>query len=106
MIKRKLDLKIKQWRIKEGNQGVFINRVVHEADWIAQDDPNTTQNKLINCIKRVAKNVLGESWGGALPCKDILWWNEEVKVVTPRSQRYGDVMATYIREVKTRSRVR
>ena len=26
--------------------------------------------------------------------------------VTPRSRRYGDVMATYIREVKTRSRVR
>jgi len=27
-------------------------------------------------------------------------------IVTPRSQGYGDVMATYIREVKTRSRVR
>ena len=26
--------------------------------------------------------------------------------VTPRSRRYGDVMATYIREVKTTSRVR
>ena len=26
--------------------------------------------------------------------------------VTPRSQGYGDVMATYIREVKTHSRVR
>ena len=26
--------------------------------------------------------------------------------VTPRSQGYGDVMATYIREVKTTSRVR
>ena len=27
-------------------------------------------------------------------------------IVTPRSRRYGDVMATYIREVKTPSRVR
>ena len=26
--------------------------------------------------------------------------------VTPQSRRYGDVMATYIREVKTTSRVR
>ena len=25
------------------------------------------------------------------------------EIVTPRSQGYGDVMATYIREVKTRS---
>ena len=41
-IKRKLDPKIKWWRLKEDNQGVFINRVVHEADWKAQDDPNTT----------------------------------------------------------------
>ena len=41
-IKRKLDLKIKWWRLKEGNQGAFINRLVHEADWKARDDPNTT----------------------------------------------------------------
>ena len=40
-IKRKLDPKIMFWRLKEGNQGVFIDRVVHEADWKAQDDPNT-----------------------------------------------------------------
>jgi len=79
MIKRKLDPKIKWRRLKEGNQGVFINRIVHEADWIAQDDPNTTWNKIASCIKRVAKDVLGESRGGASPCKDTSWWNEEVK---------------------------
>ena len=40
--KRKLDSKIKWWRLKEGNQRVFVDRVVHEADWKAQDDPNIT----------------------------------------------------------------
>ena len=40
-IKCKLDLKIKWWRLKEGNLGVFVDRVVHKADWKAQDDPNT-----------------------------------------------------------------
>ena len=30
----------------------------------------------------------------------------EAYTVTPRSRRYGDVMATYIREVETPSRVR
>jgi len=30
--KRKLDPKIKWRRQKEGNQGVFVDRVVHEAD--------------------------------------------------------------------------
>ena len=63
MIKRKLDPKIKWRQLKEGNQGVFINRIVHEADWIAQDYPNTTWNKIASCIKTVAKNVLGESRG-------------------------------------------
>ena len=41
-IKCKLDPKIKWWRLKEGNQGVFVDQVVHEADWKAHDDPNTT----------------------------------------------------------------
>ena len=31
-IKRKSDLKIKWWRLKESNQRVFVDRVVHEAD--------------------------------------------------------------------------
>ena len=72
-IKRKLDPKIKWWRLKEGNQRVFVDRVVHEADWKAQDDPNTTWNKITNCIKRVAKDVLGESRCGAPPCKNTSW---------------------------------
>ena len=41
-IKRKLYSKNKWWRLKQGNQGVLVDRVVHEADWIAQDDPNAT----------------------------------------------------------------
>jgi len=31
-IKHKLDPKIKWWWLKEGNQGVFVDRVVYEAD--------------------------------------------------------------------------
>ena len=79
MIKRKLDPKIKWWRLKEDNQGVFVDQVVHEVDWKAQDDLNTTWNKIASCIKRVVKDVLGESRGGALPCNDTSWLNEEVK---------------------------
>ena len=47
----------------------MVDRVVHEVDWKAQDDPNTW-NKIASCIKRVANDVLGESWGGAPSCKD------------------------------------
>jgi len=45
----------------------------------SQDDSNTTWNKIASCIKRVAKDVLGESYVGAPPCKDTSWWNEVVK---------------------------
>ena len=58
---------------KRGNQRVFVVRVVHEADWKALDDPNTKRKKIASCIKRVAKDVLGELRGGALPCKNTSW---------------------------------
>ena len=44
--------------------------MVHEADWKAQDDPITIWNKIASCIKRIAKDVLGESQNGAPPYKD------------------------------------
>ena len=56
-IKRKLDPKIKWWQLNEGNQKVFVDRVVHEDDWKAQDDPNTTWNKIASCIKRVERYI-------------------------------------------------
>jgi len=34
---------------------------------------------MARCIKRVAKNVLGESRGNALLSKYASWWNEKVK---------------------------
>ena len=51
------------------------------ADWKSQDNLNTIRNKILSCIKRVAKDVLGESWGGTPPCKHTSWWNGEVKAV-------------------------
>ena len=68
-IERQANSQIKIWRMKKSNQRVFVDRVVHEADWKAQDDPNTTWNKIASCIKRVTKDVFGESRGGALPVR-------------------------------------
>ena len=48
--------------------------------------------KIASCIKKVAKDVLGESWGGAPPCKDTSWWNEEVKAAIKIKQNsYRDL---------------
>ena len=47
---------------------------------------------MVSCIKRVAKNVLGESRGGALPCKDTSWWNENVKAaIKIKQDSYRDL---------------
>ena len=35
--------------------------------------------KWLAVLKKVVKDVLGESRGAAPPCKDTSWWNEEVK---------------------------
>lgn len=37
-----------------------------------QDVPNVVWNKIVRFIKRVLKDVLGESRNGAPPCMDIV----------------------------------
>ena len=41
---------------------------------------DTVKLAIASCIKRVAKDVLGESRGSASPCKNTSWRNEEVKL--------------------------
>ena len=43
-------------------------------------------NKMVNCIREVAKEELGESKGMALQCKDTSWWNEEVMATIKNKQ--------------------
>ena len=47
--------------------------------------------KIANCIRRVVKDVLGEAQGGAPPCKDTSWWNEEVKLSFRSNDSYRDL---------------
>ena len=42
---------------------------------------------MVGCIKRVAKEVLGESRGKVQPSKETWWWNDEVQK-TIRDKRY------------------
>ena len=43
---------------------------------------------MLTALKKVAKDVLGESRGSTPPCKDISWWNEEVKAAIKIKQNY------------------
>ena len=44
-------------------------------------------NEMVGCIKRVAKEVLGESRGKVQSSKETWWWNDEVQN-TIRDKRY------------------
>ena len=57
-IKRKLDLKIKWRRLKEGNQGVFVDRVVHEVDGKPKMVPIQQGIKLLAALKELLKMYL------------------------------------------------
>ena len=45
------------------------------------------QNEMVGYIKRVAKEVLGESRGKVKPSKETWWWNDEIQK-TIREKRY------------------
>jgi hypothetical protein len=75
-----IDPRIKWWALKEAKQGMFVERVVKEVDWCLEEDSESMWNKIAGGMRKVAKEVLGESKGGAPLGKDTSWWNEDVKL--------------------------
>ena len=47
--------------------------------------------KIASYIKKVAKDELGESRGGAPPCKDTSWWNEVKAAIKIKRNSYRDL---------------
>ena len=81
-----LDLKIKCWRLNGDAQASFVDRLTKRANWKDEFDRSVMWNKMDNCIRKVVKEELGKSKGRMPPCKDTLWWNEEVKVAIKNKQ--------------------
>ena len=74
-----LNPRIKWWKLKGVGQTPFVSRLIKEANWEDEVDSNVTWNKMVDCIRHVAKEELGESKGMVSSGKDTSWWNEEVK---------------------------
>ena len=66
--------------MKGDGQTPFVSKLIKEANWEDEVDPNVMWNKMADCIRHVAKEELGESKGMVLPGKETSWWNEEVKI--------------------------
>ena len=64
----------------------FMNKLIKQANWENNVDPNVMWNNMANYIRRMAKKELGESKGMTPPCKNTSWWNEEVKTTIKKNE--------------------
>ena len=58
---------------------MFGEKILQEATWNLEDEINILRNKMGECVKTIAKEILGESRGKCPFCKDNWWWNEDVQ---------------------------
>ncbi|XP_024019756.1 uncharacterized protein LOC112091130 [Morus notabilis] len=65
---------------------------LEEATWSYIGDANTMWDAMASCIRKVAKEVLGESRGKGPPGKETWWWSEEVqKAIRTKRDLYRDL---------------
>ncbi|MDL1135817.1 hypothetical protein PS057_20960 [Yersinia pestis] len=69
----------KWWNLKGDKQLALRERVLEEDVWATDESANNMWDKVAECIRRVGKEVLGESKGGAPVQKEAWWWSEAVQ---------------------------
>ncbi|XP_077249225.1 uncharacterized protein LOC143888681 [Tasmannia lanceolata] len=68
---------------------MFKDRLLKEEPWSLDEGTNIMWNGMPSYIRKVAREVLGESRGSGLPSKHTWWWNEEVqKAIRPKRECY------------------
>ncbi|KAM1176204.1 hypothetical protein ACFX19_029118 [Malus domestica] len=67
------------WNLKEEKQVIFKEKVITQCVWDREGETSQMWDSMASCIRKVAKEVLGESKGFAPHQKESWWWNEEVQ---------------------------
>ena len=67
--------RIRLWNLKGKKVKMFREKMLKEATWDLEDETNILWNKMDECVKRIAKGILGESRGKCPFCKDTRWWH-------------------------------
>ncbi|XP_061706831.1 craniofacial development protein 2-like [Cydia pomonella] len=89
--KERLPPKIR-WKMLEKNECAekFKERVIDkmiEMKDMEGLNANECWKEMANCIRRVAKDVLGESKGKGIIDKETWWWNEEVQEILKQKKQ-------------------
>ena len=58
-----------------------------EGTWNLKDAASALWNSMPNCMRRISREVFGESKGMETSSKEILWQREEVQVVVKAKKR-------------------
>jgi len=57
----------------------LAERIIEEGAWRPVEDADTMWEVMAECIRRSAKEILGNSRTGGSRINGVWWWNEEVK---------------------------
>ncbi|XP_024017031.1 uncharacterized protein LOC112090299 [Morus notabilis] len=80
------------WHLKGIKQLTFKEKLLEEATLSYIGDANTMWDAMASCIRKVAKEVLGESRGKGPLRKETWWWSEEVqKAIRTKRDLYRDL---------------
>ncbi|GMP25038.1 hypothetical protein CsSME_00002089 [Camellia sinensis var. sinensis] len=69
------------WDLKGDKLEILQNRMDKEGTWDLEGDANTKRNLMANCMRRISREVLGESKGTGPSSRETWWWREEVQAV-------------------------
>ena len=69
------------WDLKGDKLEIFKNRVDKEGTWDLEDDANTMWNTMANCMRKISREVLGESKRTRPSSREKWCWREEVQAV-------------------------
>ncbi|KAM2452819.1 hypothetical protein PS2_010187 [Malus domestica] len=68
------------WILKGEKQVIFKEKVITQCGWDREGEASQRWDSMASCIRKVAKEVLGESKGFAPHQNESWWWNEEVQI--------------------------
>ncbi|KAI8572339.1 hypothetical protein RHMOL_Rhmol01G0190600 [Rhododendron molle] len=60
---------------------MFKGKMFQQARCALDGDSNSMWNTMANTIRRVLKELLGESKGKGSISKETWWWNDEVQTI-------------------------
>ena len=74
-----LNPRIRWWQLKGDKQLAFQRQLMEERVWEIEGNASFMWEEMANGIRKVAKEVLGESKGFGPKDKESWWWNENVQ---------------------------